>query len=702
MRVKCVTSEPTGILEFSRTATAFCRLFVSLLIFGSAFPEALILANDPRPVSAASEAELKQVIAELIVGLGSEHYATRRQAQDQLQEIGVPALDQLQEATLHPDPQIAHIARYLIRSSFHNWTNENDPVEVQKLLKNYGSGDARFREERIFRLSMVSESRGLPALLRIARFEVDGWLSRTAALTILKARLYVADRDGMRRNAFGNLQDIEDAEMVGSSTEASQPEQTSQRSSRAESMRSEWRLIEVSAAAGKNQACQWLEQMARAQLDPENFDSQFWMEQVDAEKQLLGKESQETSRDVYVAFGRMVSEQILQHGERDKALAVANRLLNIEYPQRDRLAKSVDFCEWSLARGFDELAVEQCERFDKQLIANRNAKLDYLRAEAYGYLSESDLSNRYATIAFQRASTDTIQAKPENEGGTQIAVPIDNRFEIAEYLKFRRQFAWSEREYRTILDSVENFDPQTVMVAERLASLLSDGQDYMGAVETLKPVLDQMDADPTFAKEIDEQFNFNWSTESSASSPDYSVALRARYLHLRAQDKIRRGELQSAKPDLREAWKLDRSNIDIAITMWKNRDDASWNAEAEKAVEEAIGDYRSIVPSQERIARAYGRQDSATTRYNYGQTLNTFAWLLVCTDNDLATAIEFSRQACSLIPDNAALLDTYARCHFRMGRVAEAIRIQRRALALEPYSRELQRSLEEFQAALKG
>ncbi|MFN9912894.1 MAG: hypothetical protein ACK53L_09930, partial [Pirellulaceae bacterium] len=144
-------------------------------------------SKDPETSGGSPDQPMAGQIAELIEMLGNDLYATRRQAQDALQMIGVPALDQLQQASLHPDPQIAQAARYLIASSFTNWTEDSDPIEVRKLLEHYGTGDLAYREDRILRLLALKDERGLPALLRIVRFEVSGRLARRAALAILRA-----------------------------------------------------------------------------------------------------------------------------------------------------------------------------------------------------------------------------------------------------------------------------------------------------------------------------------------------------------------------------------------------------------------------------------------------------------------------------------------------------------------------------------
>jgi predicted Zn-dependent protease len=54
-----------------------------------------------------------------------------------------------------------------------------------------------------------------------------------------------------------------------------------------------------------------------------------------------------------------------------------------------------------------------------------------------------------------------------------------------------------------------------------------------------------------------------------------------------------------------------------------------------------------------------------------------------------------------LAPNNAAYLDTLARCNFRIGNIEDAVTLQKQAIAAEPSMRELRRNLEVFQASIK-
>jgi Flp pilus assembly protein TadD len=79
--------------------------------------------------------------------------------------------------------------------------------------------------------------------------------------------------------------------------------------------------------------------------------------------------------------------------------------------------------------------------------------------------------------------------------------------------------------------------------------------------------------------------------------------------------------------------------------------------------------------------------------------LNNLAWLLARCDVHLEEALELARHATALSPYSAAYLDTLAEVLFRLGRGAEAVEIERRALSLRPHDPFMMRQLRRFGGA---
>ncbi|MFN9938798.1 MAG: hypothetical protein ACK56I_04925, partial [bacterium] len=88
--------------------------------------------------------------------------------------------------------------------------------------------------------------------------------------------------------------------------------------------------------------------------------------------------------------------------------------------------------------------------------------------------------------------------------------------------------------------------------------------------------------------------------------------------------------------------------------MWKHRDDEAWNREGDQRIAEAIERFREALPRLERKSRLnHNRHEFATNLQLYTIALNTYAWLLACTERELEAALEASQRACQLQPNNA-------------------------------------------------
>jgi tetratricopeptide (TPR) repeat protein len=594
---------------------------------------------------AAKAARVAERIAALIEQLGDEHYAARQQAQSELHEIGVPALEQLQVAVYNTDPQIASSARYLLRSSFRNWTNEKDPIEVQKLLLNYGTEDYAHREGRLYRLQLLKEDRGLPAILRIARFEVTGQLRRKAAMAILRSRL---------------------AKMVDAERGTSEDI---------------WELILAGSVDGKNDACLWLSEVAATELGTKTFSPDFWLQVVESEKKLVDDKSNETSREAFVELIKLVSEQLLRHQHKDSALQVAKKLLEIKYVERELRPAAIDKCAWFLKHEFYSLVELQCRAL--MGLIESPPSLTYMRAEALLKDGDPENAKKYADIAFSRNNRSEVLSH--------------DRRNMGDILFRQMRYDWAEREYRAALTEKTIKIHEELDLIEKLYELLADGAEYGKAAEVMLPMVERFASDPTFVKEIDsDSLLRDIPREPGSAEVTFSKVFRSRFLFYRALDKINRGDLASAKPDLRESFQLFPENIDVAIVMHRHRDDEDWNNESNKIVEKTLAGFRAELTKLEKAARTNGPGEVATHRDRYATMLNNYAWLLVGTNQDLPIALEASQKSCALGPGEPGNLDTLARCHFKVGNVAEAVRTQKTVVAMVPYLREFNRSLDEF------
>ncbi len=142
------------------------------------------LNQKPQPKQPPTSKEGR--IQQLIQQLGNEEYAVRQQAQEELAKFGFDAYDELSAATTDPDLEIVSRARYLLRLIRVQWTSENDPPAVKKILQDYEIQSPEIRSRKIAMLARLSKGASLPALCRLVRFEKLTLLSKFAALEIMR------------------------------------------------------------------------------------------------------------------------------------------------------------------------------------------------------------------------------------------------------------------------------------------------------------------------------------------------------------------------------------------------------------------------------------------------------------------------------------------------------------------------------------
>ena len=64
--------------------------------------------------------------------------------------------------------------------------------------------------------------------------------------------------------------------------------------------------------------------------------------------------------------------------------------------------------------------------------------------------------------------------------------------------------------------------------------------------------------------------------------------------------------------------------------------------------------------------------------------MNALAWLDAKCDENLPEAMTLAATAVTTLPDNAAAIDTLAEVNFHVGKYAQAVKLEERALAHDP------------------
>ncbi len=149
----------------------------------------------------------------------------------------------------------------------------------------------------------------------------------------------------------------------------------------------------------------------------------------------------------------------------------------------------------------------------------------------------------------------------------------------------------------------------------------------------------------------------------------------------RARELLRAGKTAEAIEELHRAEAIQPANIQLALDC---------DAELRKhgAAGEADALYRRMLEQHEAFCRDFPRS---------GTYHNDLAWLAANLDRDLDKALAHAQRAVELEPQSAGILDTLAEVYFRRGDRAEAVRLAKRCLEMEPDGEHYKKQLARFE-----
>ncbi len=327
----------------------------------------------PGPLGAAQDVPPEDVqsrILELIEQLGDEEYSIRQQAQDELARLGLDAFDALYRAQRHEDIEIAMRAQYLVRTIQIQWTREEDPIEVKRVLRHYDEQGATERVSRMQRLSSLPHGQGTEALCRLVRFETSNVLSKRAALLILQ-QSPPEEADG--RITLGGL-------------------------------------IERSVGSSQRPAADWLRTYAEFLVDPDaSVDG--WDELVRREEDGFRQSPDHTRHEVVRDLMRWQVDMLSRLGRDADAVAVMKRTVELRNGSREDLRELVD---WLIARQawavIEDVAPKYQDQFDS------DPSLLYRWAEAQRKQGQEERAEQSAQRAIEREPEDRIVLALELQG----------------------------------------------------------------------------------------------------------------------------------------------------------------------------------------------------------------------------------------------------------------------------------------------
>jgi tetratricopeptide (TPR) repeat protein len=587
--------------------------------------------------SAADSSKKQTEVGRLIEQLGADSYATRIRAKEKLQRMGLEAFDELHLAQFHPDNEISMSARYLVSSLLVSWSKESDPPEVREALMEYGAQDENERSSRIDMLAEFSSRRGLPALVRLARFETSLRLSRRAAIALMQQPME-SDPSVRRRNAE--------------------------------------QVIEI-LGDNDRQAAEWLRVYAE-DLSRGDYSADRWSQLVVAQREAIDSmATQQSSRPSVLELVRVCATRAAAAGQVDEALRLASENIDLIAPTTRYL---VEACSWAIDNHLHPFVLELRARHQRMF--DRQPVLLYGAAEAMKVAGEDAEADRLAEQASKIRPLPKDEAEKAKMQPKEIEETAQAHREIGKKLEERGLFHWAEREFRQIIDAMEIDAQPSATARADLAQMLGDMQRHDDVVEVLKPLTERLEKDGKLKQQLNTIMMFRYNR--IRSDVDYHGARAL----------IEKGEIESAKPLLVRAFRMHPPNVDILITMYRLDGDDQWNELVRSTLARTIRSVEAEVQNTRAQARQLGRAGNA----ELGYALNQYAWLISNTEGNYQQALDYSLQSLELETDGAKL-DTCARCYFATGDIDNAIRMQKRALKLMPHSPPLRRQLSQFEAA---
>ena len=566
--------------------------------------------------------------------LGSDRFRTRRRARRSLEEVGLPAFDQLLAARDHPDAEIAATARTLTLDPDIDWSRPTDSTDVIELLGNYRDEDIAERRQTIGRLRRLPVEQSASALLRLARYESDESLARTAAISFLES----ADpsRPGPQRDW---LIAVMDRELPPGPSRLAH-----------------WRWLDA----------------RRDDLRGGGVVPKLWSTMLEDQRADLDHADAPAAAEL-LQVAQIIATQWPAAAQRSPVDFLLDHL-ELLSPQTHSIA---ELAAWAIDHDLAALVLPMGQRYAGLL--EQSTGWRYLVAEAARELGDEALVTE--TLA-------QIRARHPLLSPTSGDLPIDPaiagrlarvRFGIGLQLQTRGRFEWAIQEYRWIVDSLPIESRDRADATLQLAMLNIELERFGDVVDQLTPLIARLDDDDQLSEDLLQH-----------AIPSFQ--LRSLLDFSRGQVADAQGRNDEAADAYVRALAADSQNIDILIAMYRLPGDDDWRRRVMATLQQNIADAEQNIHNAP-IARQFGGGKAALAK-----ALNHYAWLVSNTEGDTFLALQYSKRSLRLRPGSAAEMDTCARCYYAIGNLSEAIAMQAEAVRLEPHSPPLLRQLAFFKA----
>lgn len=410
---------------------AACKLFAEDLVATTVKPPVTASAKKPAATASKPDSTTDKRVQDLIHQLGSPRFTVRREAANELRQIGAEAFDALHTATENADPEVAASANYLLRQIAVRWVYPDDPANVKTLLRQYGQQADAARARTVEELAKLPQNAGVVALCRIARFDRSPLISRAAALAII--------------------------EPTGTS-KPRPPMDTA--------------VVEQQLGGSCRAAVVWLRQFIAQQRDPAAAIA-AWKQVIDQEASRLEKSS-DTSKKVVCGLVWNLAELYRQVGDQAALIAALERMMDLNGDGPDE--SIVQLLSW-LTVNKQWGAVDAFLAKHESRIAQGKRPL-YYAALARSEQGRKDLAEKLAAQAVG------VDSQGRLEG-----------FIAARELESRNQFEWAVREYRAAIDKQPAESGEPFLARISLANLLHDHEQDKEAADVLEQLVKSVQGD---------------------------------------------------------------------------------------------------------------------------------------------------------------------------------------------------------------
>ncbi|MGW8256455.1 MAG: hypothetical protein ACWGMZ_03115, partial [Thermoguttaceae bacterium] len=395
-----------------------------------------------------------------------------------------------------------------------------------------------------------------------------------------------------------------------------------------------------------------------------------WEKIIDAESALSRRSASESSPKI---VGELIRCQIawrIKFKQSDEALSAMRRLLELEKGDSDTLLELLD---WLSDEKAWNLSIKLAGSYPRQV--NSEPILLYALAEAQKRLGDESLAEDTARGAFK---LNLGAEKPK----------LYKRLLIARHLRKAGLFGWAQREFDYIFKLGRNDDPLVIGAQYYdLAGMLHEQADDQAAADALEALLKKAGNHIGRHPQL-----IGLSVNEIESMMHYYQAC-----HWQAA-----GEAERHRQSLLKALSLDPENVDVLIACHRlPKQTPEFQKKLDEIIRKTADNLRLKLSAQEELIRktADNIRLKLEAQLDYASRCNQLAWLIGNTHGNLDEALQLSKKSLELTPDCAEYYDTLAHVYYARKDYDNALKYQRHAAKLKPYSGLITRQLKVFRKA---